>query len=56
MSISKSDPKVPHTEPSSKTEQLFQQAFTLGKPVFTFNSKYNDNLQGKAANIELKFI
>jgi len=47
---------IAHAEPSSKTEQLFQQAFAWGKPVFTFNSKYNDNLQGKAADIELKFI
>ena len=45
---------IAHAEPSSKTEQLFLEAFTWGKSMFTFSSKYNDNLQGKAADIERK--
>lgn len=43
---------IAHAEPSSKTELLLKQAIAWGIPVYTFNSKYNDNFQGKAADIE----
>jgi predicted Rossmann fold nucleotide-binding protein DprA/Smf involved in DNA uptake len=45
---------IAHADPSGKTEQLFHQAVAWGKPLFTFHSTNNDNLQGRAADIETK--
>ena len=35
---------VAHAEPSSKTEELCRQIISLQKPIYKFDSNYNNNL------------
>ena len=42
---------VAYAEPGGKTEHLSELAVSLGKPLYTFESKYNENLMKLGAKV-----
>jgi len=42
---------VAYAEPGGKTEHLSELAISLGKPLYTFESKYNENLLALGAKV-----